>query len=75
MNIHAFVSEILTLAFEDSDCQSWDVLESAIKNGLLTETEYNPEVHGEDGLSYCETGAPWLIYSEKFKAIKSGAST
>jgi hypothetical protein len=67
MKLAAFAKWVLQEGpFEGHDLDGADCQRKAVECGLLTETTYDPETHGES--DYCEPGDPWYVFSDAFRA-------
>jgi hypothetical protein len=68
MKLAEFASWVLDRSlFVGADLCGADVQDKAVECGLLVETTYNPNVHGENDCD-AEPGDPWFIFSNEFKA-------
>lgn len=62
--------------FEGNDLDGGDVQRKAAECGLLTETKYDPETHGETNCDWIEPGEKFWVFSDEFKAaLSSGKPT
>lgn len=67
LKLAEFVSWVVkTNCWEYRDLDGGDVQDMAVKCGILTETTYDPEKHGESEWDN-EPGDPWYVFSDEFK--------
>ncbi len=48
-------------ALEALDLSGEDILDEAVKRGILKEVEYNPAIHGDS--DYAKPGDPWFVFA------------
>jgi hypothetical protein len=73
LDLAKFADWMLQAAFEACDVDGSDIQEQAIKFGLVTETQYDPDKHGPSEYD-CEPGDPYYVYSDSLKALLAGGS-
>lgn len=54
-------------AWSGNDLDGGDVQNKAVECGILTETQYDPAIHGESEFEV-EPGDGWYVLSDEFKA-------
>ena len=55
-----FAREVLS-HWPDEGIDGFDLQDLGVKHGLLRETTYDPDLHGEDRFGVAEKGDPWFI--------------
>ena len=60
VNFEGFAREILS-AWPEGGIDGFDMQDLAVKYGLLRETTYDPEKHGDDLYGCSEKGDPWFV--------------
>ena len=54
--------------WEGNDLDGADVQRKAVECGLLTETKYDPALHGEAD-EWVEAGDAWYVFCDELKAL------
>ena len=66
----AFTCEVMDKMVEwEFSLDGADIQELAVESGVLTETKYDPELHGEN--SDASPGDTWYVFSEAYHAIRA----
>ena len=66
-----FAKGCIETVFEGGSYDGGDMQDQLVRVGVLTQVEYNPEIHG-----HCEYGSekgdPYFVMSDWFKQLKNG---
>lgn len=69
MKLAEFAQWVLTSScFDGCDLDGGDIQNMAVKFGLIVETQYDPEEHGEDTICDIAPGDPWYVFSDEMQA-------
>ena len=68
VDVIRFVKWIVEKSWDGCDVDGADIQDLAIKCGILTEVEFDPEKH-DDPFWGSEPGDPWLVFSDGFRAL------
>ena len=63
-----FFKRCVEVSWDGGDVGGGDIQDWAVELGLLTETHYDPEIHGESEWDQ-EPGDPWYVFSQEMKAL------
>ena len=58
--------------FNGCDLDGGSVQQKAIECGLIVETKYDPDIHGESNIPCVSPGDRWYVFSDELTAMLEG---